>query len=153
MRTGVSHRLLLALLAAGVSSCHAGLGPTVGYRFNDGARVGWEASGGFAVARASVGQTFGYSDAPNTDFYVAGEPGIILGATLGADYASGKGWGFMPGGWIAAPPFYPWGETDRRSDVLGMQPAGSVAIGYRYVHGHEIYITPKFYLIERITFH
>ena len=145
-------RVSLLLLAGSVVGCHVGLGPTVGYRFDDGARVGWEVTGGAAVLRASVGQAFGYGEGPNTDFYVAGEPGIIIGATLGADYASGKGWGFMPGAWLGAPVYAP-GDSDRRFDFQGMQPMAAAAIGYRYVHGHELYFTPKFYLVERINFH
>ena len=145
----MTYRLPVFLLAMGVSSCHAGLGPTVGYRFDDDARIGWEASGGFAIARASVGQAFSYGEQPHTDFYLAAEPGILLGLTLGADHASDDDWGFMPGAWIGVP-VYPLGDSDPSYDVLDMQPIGSVAFGYRYAHGHEIYFAPKLYLIERV---
>ena len=144
----------LVLLPLGLASCHAGLGPTVGYRFDDDARIGWEASGGFAIARASVGQAFSYGEQADTDFYVAAEPGVLLGATLGADYASGEDWGFMPGGWIGVPVYpRPDQPTDRAYDIFGMQPMGTLAIGYRYAHGHELYLAPKFFLLQRLDFH
>ena len=146
----MKHSLRLALLALGLGGCHAGLGPVLGYRFDDDARIGWEASGGFAVARASVGQAFSYGDQGDTEFYAAAEPGIVVGATLGTDYDSKEGWGFMPGGWVGVPCYQ---QQDRRYDFAGKDwdLFGTVALGYRYAHGHEIYVAPKLFLLEQIS--
>jgi hypothetical protein len=121
----------------------------VGYRFGDEARVGWEATAGYAVVRGSVGQAFSYGEGEDTVFYAAAEPGALAGATLGLDVTSSGDTGFMPGGWLGAP-VYPLGDTEGPRDVLGMQPVVTFAIGYRYAHGHEIYAAPKVYLVERV---
>jgi hypothetical protein len=138
------------LVAVTAGACHVGVGPVVGYRFDDSARVGWEASGGYAVLRGAVGQAFSYGEGKGTVFYAAAEPGVLIGGTLGLDVQSDGHVGFMPGGWLGGP-VAPIDDVDRKYDVLGLQPMGTLAIGYRYAHGHEIYFTPKIYLIERVS--
>jgi hypothetical protein len=141
---------LAALLGLGLIGCHAGLGPVVGYRFDDDARIGWEASGGYAIARASVGQAFSYGEQADTDFYAAAEPGLLIGLTLGADHAGSEGWDFMPGAWVGVP-FYVQENTTYRIGGERYDLLGSAALGYRHAHGHEIYFAPKVYLFEHIT--
>ncbi len=141
---------LLALLALGLSGCHAGLGPVVGYRFDDDARIGWEASGGYAIARASVGQAFSYGEQADTAFYAAAEPGLFAGLTLGADYAGDDGWDFMPGAWLSVP-FYVQESTTYRIGGERFDLMGTATLGYRHAHGHEIYFTPKAYFFQHVT--
>lgn len=139
--------VFLSLLA---TSCHAGLGPVIAYRFDDGARIGWEASGGWAVARASVGQAFSLGTGKDTDYYAAAEPGALVGATFGFDHAAGGHNQMMSGVWLGAP-VYPLGDgVNYRWN--GMDPVLTLAIGYRYAHGHELYFAPKGYLLEHVQF-
>jgi hypothetical protein len=122
----------------------------VGYRFGDDIRMGWEASGGFGVLRGSMGQAFNLGDGSDTDIYLAGEPGVVAGATFGGDYDSSGSWGFMPGGWVGVP-FYQFPGYPAPSYSIGnMDPYGTIAIGYRYAHGHELYLAPKLYYIQHV---
>lgn len=138
----------LALL--GTCGCHLGVGPVLAHRVDDGTRLGWEASGGFGLLRGSVGQAYALESARDTPIYLAGEPGILLGVTVGVDYETDDA-GFMGGVWVGAPVYEL--RHDGIERALDMRPTLSGAIGYRYIHGHEFYLTPKMNLIEQIDFH
>lgn len=152
-------RALLGCLV--VTGCHAGGGPVVAYRVDDGARFGWEAKGGWGLASTAIGQTFSVGEGEDTIFHAAWEPGAVLGASLGLDVTSSEDVGFLRGAWLgapvlSAPPATTWssawsdGPGGRDTQVAGMHPFLSIAIGYRYVHGPEIYIAPKYFLLESI---
>lgn len=122
----------------------------VAHRFDDGLRLGWEAGGGWAVAHANAGQSFGLREGSQEAIsYIAAEPGILVGASVGLAHGAVAGAGLMSGAWLGAPiPVEMFSSEDEVSEIWGMDPALSLAIGYRFAHGHEIYLTPKFYLIK-----
>jgi hypothetical protein len=97
-----------------------------------------------------VGQAYALDSERDTLFYGAAEPGLLLGVTLGLDYEADDA-GFMGGVWLGAPVYELPNEGIPES--LDMTPLLSAAIGYRYVHGHEFYLTPKVNLVENVRFH
>ncbi|MDX2054255.1 MAG: hypothetical protein SFV15_17775 [Polyangiaceae bacterium] len=135
------------LLAGSVSGCHAGLGPVFAYRAGDGPRLGWEAKGGHSILSVATGQAFSLGEGKDTVIYAAGEPGLLLGATLGFDKEAGGNAALMSGAWLGAP-VYPW-DAPRSTDIWGMQQLLTLAIGYRYAHGNEFYLAPKYFLLDR----
>ena len=148
-----------------LSACHAGAGPVVGYAIDRGPLVGWEAAGGWTLARGAVGGSYRFLQDPAIEtanpedgeagdveaaHYLAWEPGAIAGATLGAGLAAGEV-SFAYGAWLGSPlPL----ELDTGTTFGTWDPLLSVAIGWRYLGGaHEIYAAPKFYVAELPRWH
>jgi hypothetical protein len=100
-----------------------------------------------------VGQSFTVEEGEDVDVvYVAGEPGILAGATIGYAYEQRLGSAFMSGAWLGLPVYELQRDASYDERPLGMQPTLSLALGYRHGHGHEFYLTPKLYLIEEVRF-
>lgn len=145
--------LLLSLLF--FAGCHAQAGPVFSYAIGQGARFGWEAGGGWGMARGNVGQTFGphpIDTEAGTDTqsrfgftsYAVHEPGILFGATLGLGLRDDFEPSFVGGAWAAAPPLRTFTGHDR-CDGTTVRHDASLTAGFRYVGGaFELYLSPKY---------
>ena len=155
--------LALAVIAASLflGGCHAAVGPQVGYTFDRGVSYGWEGGGGLAYLRGNVGQVIrpieSKADAePDTTewvSYVAAEPWIYLGATLGAAYSDEAGLGLAAGLWEGfAIPISRSGTADFQCGGDPCRPVASIAGGLRYINGEwELYVTPKVGFLQTFT--
>lgn len=158
-------RLVLAALLAGAvlgnaRPTHAqavGGGPTLGYTIDSGFTLGWEVAGTpgllypflmHVVAGGSYRLTPG--DGATFHHYVAWEPWLGLGATLGVAVDDRWSAAFAGGVWEAVPIFV---RDIREQEAYEAVPAWMItmAIGVRSLgDGLEIYAAPKLQWVMRI---
>jgi len=172
---------VIVALLCGCQGAHLQAGPSIGYAFERGTTVGWEAGAGtLGVVRVSAGGTYrleppepreppaseAQNPSPDHIHYLALEP---LGVSLGITFPSVGKPGFLGGvwaGWMFDPnpnglfgndpdgdqPFTP--DIDcPSSDALERGLLLSGAIGLRYMGGEwEAYFTPKAVLAYCVEF-
>jgi len=144
------------VLASALAGCHGGIGPVAAYSPQNGFRAGWEASGGFAFVRGSIGQTWAPSDERAHRAYLTFDPGYANDIAhqhlsdfsrvelLGGGATIGKAWGGEDGLAIGA-----WASGAMYRDYYddgcnNWYTTYSVAVGYRVLGGiGELFIAPK----------
>jgi hypothetical protein len=155
----------LAASACGVGQQLAA-GPVIGYTFGRGASMGWEASGGpftttgnsasdhppsmsSGFTRFSTGMSWrsaGVADTRERISYLAWEPWFLVGGTAGvASSSTEHAWKPMLGVWEGAPYVF-GGQSDGGLLVPHCGPCWtiSVAVGWRWAGAGEVYLAPKF---------
>jgi hypothetical protein len=126
-----------------VADCAAdfSLGPQVAWSWGktSGISWGWEAGAGCGPQRLNVGQIYRQDGALS---YAVAEPyTLYIGLTLGIGYERKNGLVPIFGLWEGVPVVYPDNcAPDRRTDFGFLF---TVAMGYRYGGGHQVYLTPK----------
>jgi len=147
----------------------AAAGPVVGYVKGRGASLGWEAGGGpmkteesnyrttlefpSLIARFNLGMSWRPS-ARELVSYAAWEPWLLVGGTLGAAYSTAdRQVGALGGLWEAAPV----SVSQHRAGDLPTSPGCvpcytvTVAIGWRWARGGEVYLAPKVGILDGIN--
>jgi len=165
-------RAAIVVAALALASCGGGLqvaaGPVVGYVKGRGTSLGWEAGGGpmrtvqrnyrtelesaSLIARLNLGMSWRPS-ARELVGYAAWEPWLLVGGTLGATYSwADRRVGLLGGFWEAAP----WIMKPEIAPGSPGSPSCSpcytvtVAIGWRWARGGEVYLAPKFGVLNGI---
>lgn len=116
-------------------------GPQVAWSWGrtKGVLWGWEAGVGYGAQRLNLGQAYGREQ---TLSYGVAEPyTLYVGGTLGVAFERTSGVLPVFGVWEGVPVIYPEiCEPERRADFGFLL---TVAVGYRYVGGHQVYVAPK----------
>jgi hypothetical protein len=166
--------LVVALVTENAAGClmnpHVGVGPVVGITPGRGFVLGWEAGGGAdGLLRANIGGSYRYvrpkiqtttsdyfSDGRSKNLrlelvhYLAYEPGLIGGGTLGIAYSDWEGFAGSYGLWCGMPaplsdPVLEYQKNPFSGQEGKWTPMIAFTVGWRYLAGeHEVYFAPKF---------
>jgi hypothetical protein len=124
-----------------------GAGPVLGYAFDRGFSFGWEFSGGTTnlALRGATGVFYrpGAEDPHEIGLYVAYEPWVVVGGTLGFA-VSNEGAKSLYGLWegLGRPLGY-YAERDYPQTLV------TLTLGWRRIGTtHELYFTPKYTVYE-----
>jgi hypothetical protein len=156
LRSAVSGALLLAVFAHdahAASGNGAGLGPVVGITWNGSLSLGWEVSGSYGVPilRLALGGSYQLHRAdgdPSYFHYLAWEPWIFAGGTLGVAATDGPDAQVVYGLWGGyaedlGDAFFD-GELDYLNDETQNHWILSLSIGWRGIgKTQQFYFTPK----------
>ena len=142
-------------------------GPVVGYVAKKGLSAGWEAGGGppnehlgtsatlefpSLIAHLSAGMSW-RPFAPELVSYAAWEPWFFVGGSGGAAYSSAdRKVHPLAGVWESSPPAISHGTDEGWNRPPGCSPCYTftIALGWRWAAGSEIYLTPKVGILDGI---
>jgi hypothetical protein len=151
--------VVLAQAACGMGTQLAA-GPVVGYVAKKGLSVGWEAGGGpmwehvssnatlefpSLIARLNAGMSW-RPFAPELLSYVAWEPWFLVGGSAGAAYSSADRQVHpLAGVWEAWLPALSQGTDEGWNRPPACSPCYTftIALGWRWAAGSEVYLAPK----------
>lgn len=159
---GVVGLMSLAEDAGAASGDGVGLGPVVGITWRGSVSLGWELSGSYRspLLRLATGgsyQPWRAEGDPKSVHYLAWEPWLFAGATVGlavTDELEGR---FLYGLWAAyaqdlGDPLFD-SELDFVDDDVGYQWVLSLSIGWRGIGGtQQFYLAPKLYRYQGFDF-
>lgn len=164
--TSVAAALLLVVAGCGMGS-QVAAGPVLGHAWGEGVSLGWEAGGGpmktevhssasltgpSLIARANGGMSW-RPRARNLVSYLAWEPWYLVGGSLGAAYSTGdRKVNPLFGVWEALPPSIDGERATTNYVPPSCSPCYTVSVpfGWRWSGRNEIYLTPKFGILQGV---